>query len=737
MRFTRLKPSEILSLFTYKNLASMPSATERRKQSMSEIVIDPIYGQIELYPHEAKLIEKSFFQRLKHIKQLGVAFYSYPAATHTRLEHSLGVMHVASLIYDTLTKEKTQISGRETRDISSIKQLINKLKKDKYKYLVRLAALLHDLGHGPFSHSFELVLERNPRFKILKNDLEKTKEFKEIKMNNESLWNKYVPDELNKHEYFTIITCLKYRNEIEGVISELSEPDQPEFEDILKILRDQTENEAALTILARIISGDVDADRIDYLLRDTHHVGFKHSGIELYSLRRQLRLTRLNRNGKEWWTIGATENGVLFIESLLIARKYHYDRISTDENSRKYEILFVGKIEKLLEEVRPRQKRIEMLSDFFINQKDENIVVLLEKKYKKPFQELINEAVDYNCAYEVKWRQFIPHDRYDLLMIWRNGERCKEFEERLETELKRSFKVEFIVDIYYHGKFPTSLLMSAVPGYLFLYDYSLIIGDFPTVMIENGGIRIYVKKPEKECPKIAEKIERNLFSRKKDQRRLYEKVFRGQLLSLTEKIRRAYFSEHSQQKNRCHDLDSLLLLLWATRWHLKDKTFEVIESNLKTKFGVNAAEDIKQAIKRRKESLGIRSRLYEVISNSQKLCNFSYNMEEIARPKGSKMLSYHENAYEDLQTLKALGFLTEKRILQRPSEIKKRISWHAPMFIYNLNEKYVLSYVNRRTQLTKEFEELKGKIGEKVTSIVQEDVEKIYNNIAKRKKRLS
>jgi len=699
----------------------------------SSIIIDPVYGQIELFAHERELIEKDFLQRLKHIKQLGVAFYAYPAATHTRLEHSLGVMHVAGLIYGILTNEEIQTSNIENIDtpearqlVSKIRGLVDRLCSENHECLVRIAALLHDSGHGPFSHSLELVLTRNPALKITKEDLEGLNKYGEVKAKVGGLWDRYVPKELNGHEDFTVVACLKNRDEIEEVLVKLPPSERLEFEDILKILTRKTGNDDVLSILSQIVSSDVDADRIDYLLRDTYHAGFSHSGIELYSLVRQLRLNPLHRNGEEWWTIGVPEDGVLFVEGLLIARKYHYDRISMGEDSRRYEIFLVRRIEQALAKTCPEQRK-EKMCDFFIDQKDENVIAFIEEKnHNRPFQEIMNEATKYGCVLEAKWRQFTAHDHYDLLMVWRNDKDCKEFTETIEKELKKLYGEDFVADVYFHGKFPTSLLMSATPGYLFLYDYSSIIGDFPALMLENGGIRIYAKKHAGRFREYASMIERGLFSRNRDERRLLD-VLRDQLEKTTTRRRGDYLVGCPGSEQRCRNLDMLMLLFYSVHYHLMacDEVYEEIADELRRKYGDGKADAIRQAIDRRKETLGIRTTIYRFISSNRNLFGFSYDLRDISGPLMTTPFTYSSPAHEDIQTLNALGFLDEKRVLQRPPEVKKGVSWRTPMYTYTVNKWNLPSYVNDRPQLKNLFDMLQGKMRESIRSIVLEEVERM------------
>lgn len=102
-------------------------------------IVDPIHDFIRVYDTELKIIDLPLFQRLRRIRQLSGAHLTYPGAQHSRFEHSLGVLHVAGQTADAL-KESGYLNSDQIDNI-------------------RLAALLHDVGHGPFSHLFEEVLQ--------------------------------------------------------------------------------------------------------------------------------------------------------------------------------------------------------------------------------------------------------------------------------------------------------------------------------------------------------------------------------------------------------------------------------------------------------------------------------------------------------------------------------------------------------------------------------------------------
>src|SRR5437870_5117848 len=101
---------------------------------------DPVHGYIKITELEREILDNPFVQRLRRIHQLAGAYLVYPGGVHTRFEHVLGTMHVAGLIAESLTNEI-------------------RLQADTIQE-IRLAALLHDVGHGPFSHLFEEVLEK-------------------------------------------------------------------------------------------------------------------------------------------------------------------------------------------------------------------------------------------------------------------------------------------------------------------------------------------------------------------------------------------------------------------------------------------------------------------------------------------------------------------------------------------------------------------------------------------------
>ena len=171
---------------------------------MTKILNDPIYGLIDIDSSLImSLMEHPFFQRLRRINQLGFTHYVYPAATHTRFSHCVGAMHLMRLTLQVLRSKGVDITNEESE-------------------AVQIAILLHDLGHGPFSHSLEYVLIDVP------------------------------------HEQLSEAYMHKLNDEFNGAL------------DMAIAIFKNTYHKR---FLHQLISGQLDMDRLDYLTRDSFFTG--------------------------------------------------------------------------------------------------------------------------------------------------------------------------------------------------------------------------------------------------------------------------------------------------------------------------------------------------------------------------------------------------------------------------------------------------------------------------------
>lgn len=249
---------------------------------------DPIHGFIHFNELEAEVINSPAFQRLRRVKQLALTDYVYPGASHSRFEHSLGVMHLSSRLFDALTKDERSAA------ILASEFKINKESYPRFRQIVRLAALLHDIGHTPYSHSGEDLLAREE------------------------------DGQAGRHEAYSIGIIRK-------VLSEVIDNNQEcasfgiNSDMIAGLIEGKGVNRQIL-IWKEIISGQIDADRMDYLLRDSYHCGVKYGTYDLERLVNECCLCPLP-DGDEGFQIGVIEDARFAAESLLIARHMMFSQV--------------------------------------------------------------------------------------------------------------------------------------------------------------------------------------------------------------------------------------------------------------------------------------------------------------------------------------------------------------------------------------------------------------------------
>ncbi len=213
-----------------------------------KIINDPVYGFIKIpYATVFDLIEHPLFQRLRRIRQLGLTHLVYPGANHTRFQHAVGAMHLMGLAIEVIRSKGHHISKEESEAVT-------------------IAILLHDIGHGPFSHSLEHSLIKNTR-----------------------------------HEDISLMLMEKLNDEFGGKLSMA-----------IEIFR----NRYAKKFLHQLVSSQLDMDRLDYLKRDSFFTGVTEGVIGSDRIIKMLNV--LNDQ------LVVEEKGIYSIEKFLIARRLMY-----------------------------------------------------------------------------------------------------------------------------------------------------------------------------------------------------------------------------------------------------------------------------------------------------------------------------------------------------------------------------------------------------------------------------
>lgn len=254
---------------------------ELEKLSERKVIRDPIHGYINIeYRVVWEAIDSKEFQRLRRIRQLGGDFQVYPSAEHSRFTHSLGVYEIVRRMVSEITTLQAEVSEYD-------------------KIAVMLAALLHDIGHGPFSHAFEQVTKHN-------------------------------------HEDYTAKIILG-DTEINNVLSKVS---KRLAADVVSIIQHNHKND----ILNQIVSAQLDADRMDYLLRDSYFSATSYGQFDLERILRTLRV-RENTDGKKY--LVTKESGIHSVEDYIMARYQMYWQVYFHPVARSYENVFVKLFKRL------------------------------------------------------------------------------------------------------------------------------------------------------------------------------------------------------------------------------------------------------------------------------------------------------------------------------------------------------------------------------------------------------
>ena len=236
------------------------------KLAEKRVIRDPIHGYIHIDEQVVwDCINAKEFQRLRRVRQLGATLMVFPSGEHSRATHSLGVYEIARRMVTEVDEIKSGLSEHE-------------------KTVVLLAALLHDIGHAPFSHSFEAILKCN-------------------------------------HEDYTRQIILGPSE----IADALRKEDERLPEEVASVIGHTHPN----PILPQLISSQLDADRLDYLLRDSYFTGTSYGQVDLDRL---LRTMRISGN-----KVCMKSSSMYTVENYIMARYHMYWQVYYHENSRSFD----------------------------------------------------------------------------------------------------------------------------------------------------------------------------------------------------------------------------------------------------------------------------------------------------------------------------------------------------------------------------------------------------------------
>ncbi|MES2356800.1 MAG: HD domain-containing protein [Gemmatimonadota bacterium] len=226
-----------------------------------EIIRDPIWNNIRVDSLALELVDTPVFQRLRYVRQLGLAYFVYPGATHTRFEHALGAYHLCRIAIGLLRERGIADVPEEECTVTTI------------------AALLHDVGHYPFSHALEEIGATN-------------------------------------HE--EVATALVTTGPVASILRSRIGENAPER--IIALIRGEADSP-----LQGLVSGSLDLDKIEYLKRDAHMCGVAYGEIDVDRLINSMVLVGDPVTGLQ--TVGVAEKGLSALESLLFAKYQMYRNV--------------------------------------------------------------------------------------------------------------------------------------------------------------------------------------------------------------------------------------------------------------------------------------------------------------------------------------------------------------------------------------------------------------------------
>ncbi|MFZ3148698.1 MAG: HD domain-containing protein [Methanothrix sp.] len=419
---------------------------------MLDTLRDPVHGAIQIDELERHLILSRPMQRLKGIKQLGLVETVYPGASHSRFEHSLGTMYMA---------------GRMAEHLGLVWEEVRK---------VRIAGLLHDLGHSALSHAVEGVLRRNP-------DIQP------------SLAGRRV----SRHEEFTrqIIATHPFGEEA----LQVAERDFGNADELFLEIADIASG--ARAPLGQIIVGDLDADRIDFLLRDSHHTGVSLGLVDTDQILQALTISngRIVLAGEGDYRAEMSQTAA---ESMLIARAHHYNALIYHPTVQSIRAMLLAALERALSRMDADEAKSSIVL-FFREFTDPDILDFIKQRGDDTSRDLLSRIKygrEFPLAARFDHRSLSPDIRMALSTVSRHGRMRKLFEDALGK------KYGALVDVTVGSGVPRSMRTQANG---FFYDESALAAGLVKSLTRQIAISFFSdERPKISLEEVREQADRLL-----------------------------------------------------------------------------------------------------------------------------------------------------------------------------------------------------------------------------------
>ena len=342
----------------------MRSAVNDLLGAYDKLIMDPVHGGIPLYRHEIQVIDHPLFQRLRNICQNDILSLVFPGATHSRFLHSIGVMYVGTRMFRSMIDAYLrELKFNQQTDLS-LSQL------DAIDYLakvIRLGCLLHDSGHSSFSHQFTQarriheLMARPDRFENLWRNTDYTSYYPRP------------PDEL-EHEHYSVRVAHEVLSsvsmedaglDVRDVIGIMETTDvRPSatfcqhartFWNFIAgqdaesgILSESDTPKLVMDLLSSIVSGEIDADRADYMLRDGFHSSVTIGGFNLDHLLSNLRFGW--DVSEPWLGLAITQKGLGALEDFVYSRHQMYRKVYAHKTALGFDWLLREAINEVLDD---------------------------------------------------------------------------------------------------------------------------------------------------------------------------------------------------------------------------------------------------------------------------------------------------------------------------------------------------------------------------------------------------